>query len=98
MPIVEISVVPIGTGSPSVSTFVRAALTVIKKSGLNYEVNPMGTCLEGDWDRIFSTVKEIHDTLTQMGCARIVTTIKIDDRRDKNQTMKGKVTRVTDNT
>ncbi len=98
MPIVEISVVPIGTGSPGVSTFVRAALAVIKKSGLNYEVNPMGTCLEGDWDRIFSTIKEIHDTLAQMGCARLVTTIKIDDRRDKNQTMQAKVKRVTENT
>ncbi len=95
MLIVELSVVPLGTGSTSVSPFVRTALEIIKKSGLNYEVNPMGTCIQGNWDRIFSTIKEIHETLAQMGCARILTTIKIDDRRDKEQTMKMKVAKVT---
>ncbi len=56
----------------------------------------MGTCIQGDWDRIFSTIKEIHETLARMGCTRLLTTIKIDDRRDKEQTMKMKVARVTD--
>ncbi len=96
MPIVEISVVPVGTGSPSVSHFVRAAVEVVKKSGLKYELNPMGTCIEGNWDAIFSLIKEIHETLVTMGCSRLVTTIKIDDRRDKPVTMKEKVARVSD--
>lgn len=95
MLIVELSVVPLGTGSTSVSPFVRTALEIIKKNGLNYEVNPMGTCIQGNWDQIFSIIKEIHETLAQMGCARILTTIKIDDRRDKEQTMKMKVAKVT---
>ncbi|MGQ9708007.1 MAG: MTH1187 family thiamine-binding protein [bacterium] len=94
MPIVEISVVPVGTNSTSVSQFVRAALNVIKKSGLNYELNPMGTCIEGDWDQIFATIKEIHETLVRLGCARLITTIKIDDRRDKAQRMQEKVAKV----
>ncbi|NPV14817.1 MTH1187 family thiamine-binding protein [candidate division WOR-3 bacterium] len=96
MPIVEISVVPVGTGSTSVSQYVRTALEVIKKSGLNYELNPMGTCIEGDWDKIFAVIKEIHETLAALGCTRLVTTIKIDDRRDKSVTMKEKVARVKD--
>ncbi len=96
MPIVEISVVPVGTGSTSVSQYVRAALEVIKKSGLNHELNPMGTCIEGDWDKIFAVIKEIHETLAALGCTRLVTTIKIDDRRDKSVTMKEKVARVKD--
>lgn len=96
MPIVEISVVPVGTNSTSVSPYVRTALEVIKKSGLNYELNPMGTCIEGDWDKIFAVIKEIHETLAALGCTRLVTTIKIDDRRDKSVTMKEKVARVKD--
>lgn len=94
MPIVEISVVPVGTNSTSVSQFVRTAIQVIKKSGLNYELNPMGTCIEGEWDRVVALIKEIHDTLVRMGCNRLVTTVKIDDRRDKKITMKEKVARV----
>jgi|UniRef100_A0A7V3PTI0 uncharacterized protein (TIGR00106 family) len=95
MPIVEISIVPVGTGSPGVSSYIRAALEVIKKSGLNYSVNPMGTCIQGDWDKIFETIKKIHDTLADLGCVRMVTTIKIDDRRDKDQTMQEKVARIS---
>lgn len=94
MPIVEISVVPVGTGNPGISSYIRAALEIIKNSGLNYSVNPMGTCIEGDWDAIFTTVRKIHDQLAEMGCTRLVTTIKIDDRRDRHQTMQDKVSRV----
>jgi len=94
MPIIEISVVPVGTGSTGVSQYVKAALAVIKKSGLNFEVNPMGTCIEGDWDRIFGIIKEIHETLARLGCARLITTIKVDDRRDKPEGMQEKVAKV----
>ena len=96
MPIVEFSVVPIGTGETSVSTYVRAALKVIEENDLDYEVNPMGTCVQGEWDEIFPTIKAIHEELAKMGCQRIVTTIKVDDRRDKYQAMDAKVAAVAD--
>lgn len=93
-PIVEFSVVPIGTGSTSVSRFVRVAHDIVKKSGLDFQLNPMGTCLQGDWDSIFRTIRQVHDALAEMGCARLVTTIKVDDRRDKVRPMQAKVDRV----
>jgi uncharacterized protein (TIGR00106 family) len=91
MPIVEVSIVPIGTGSPGVSRYVRAAVDVVKASGLKYEVTPMGTCLQGEWDAIFATIKQMHDALAAMGCSRLVTTIKVDDRRDRPGDMQAKV-------
>jgi len=89
--IVEVSVVPIGTGETSVSSYVRAALKIIEETDLDYEINSMGTCVQGEWDEIFSTLKAVHDELAKMGCNRIVTTVKIDDRRDKFGTMQAKV-------
>ncbi len=91
MPIVEVSIVPVGTGSTGVSRYVRAAVDCIRRSGLDYEVTPMGTCLQGDWDLIFATIKAMHETLAALGCARLVTTIKVDDRRDRPQSMRAKV-------
>jgi uncharacterized protein (TIGR00106 family) len=96
MPIVEFSVVPIGSAETSVSAYVRAALKIVEENNLDYEVNPMGTCVQGEWDEIFPVIKAIHEGLARMGCLRIVTTIKIDDRRDKYQTMDAKVAAVTD--
>jgi uncharacterized protein (TIGR00106 family) len=94
--IVEVSVVPIGTGETSVSSYVRAAIKIIEETDLEYEINSMGTCVQGEWDEIFSTLKAVHDELAKMGCNRIVTTVKIDDRRDKFGTMDAKVAAVED--
>jgi uncharacterized protein (TIGR00106 family) len=89
--IVELTVVPIGTGETSVSSYVKAAIKIIEETGLDYQVNSMGTCVQGEWDEIFSTLKAVHEELAKMGCNRIVTTVKIDDRRDKFDTMDAKV-------
>ena len=94
--IVEVSVVPIGTGETSVSSYVKAAIKIIEETDLEYEINSMGTCVQGEWDEIFSTLKAMHDELAKMGCNRIVTTVKIDDRRDKFGTMDAKVAAVED--
>jgi uncharacterized protein (TIGR00106 family) len=94
--IVEVSVVPVGTGEASVSAYVRAAVKIIEETDLDYQVNSMGTCLQGEWDEIFSTLKAVHDELAKMGCSRIVTTVKIDDRRDKYGTMDAKIAAIED--
>lgn len=96
MPIFELSVVPIGTGSPSVSRYVQAAVRLIRESGLDYSVGPMGTCVQGEWDRVFTLVREIHETFARMGCERILTNLKIDDRRDKAQSLQRKIDRALD--
>ncbi|MBN2464286.1 MTH1187 family thiamine-binding protein [candidate division WOR-3 bacterium] len=89
--IVEVSIVPIGTGETSVSSYVRAAVKIIEEANLEYEINSMGTCIQGEWDEIFSTLKAMHDELARLGCNRIVTTVKVDDRRDKYGTMGAKI-------
>ena len=91
MPIVDISVVPIGTETASVSKFVREAVSVIKKSGLKFQVSSMGTAIEGDLDKVFKTIREIHQICFAKGAKRLLTTIKIDDRKDKKQTMEDKI-------
>ncbi|HTW90394.1 MAG TPA: MTH1187 family thiamine-binding protein [bacterium] len=92
--IVEVSVVPVGTGNTSVSSYVRAAVKIIEETDLDYEINSMGTCVQGEWDEIFSTLKAVHDELAKLGCNRIVTTVKIDDRRDKFGAMDAKIAAV----
>ena len=94
--IVDVSVVPIGTGSTSVSRCVREVLKTVRASGLKYQVGPMGTSLEGDWDTIFKTIREMHEVCFELGAGRLMTTIKIDDRRDKVQSMQDKLDRMNE--
>lgn len=91
MATMAISVTPVGTGSTSISEYVAAAHKVIRDSGLKCELNAMTTNVEGDLDKLMSLVTEIHRTLQRRGCARLSTTIKIDDRIDRHQTLEDKV-------
>jgi len=91
MAIAEISIVPIGTQSTSVSSYVAACLEVLEGSGLTYEVHGMGTIIEGDLRYLFETILKMHEVPFKSGALRVVTTIKIDDRRDKKTSAKGKV-------
>jgi uncharacterized protein (TIGR00106 family) len=92
MAIAEISVVPLGTKTPSVSQYVARAVKVLEREkDLKYEITPMGTIIEGDLDRILAVVRKMHEGVFGEGVTRVLTTVKIDDRRDKAQGMKGKV-------
>lgn len=96
MAVVEISVTPLGTATPSVSAYVADCLKIVKESGLNYQLTPMGTILEGDIDTIFDLVRRMHKAPFSAGAVRVSTLIKIDDRRDRaDHTMAGKVASVT---
>ena len=96
MAIAEVSVVPLGTKTPSVSQYVARAIKVLEQEqGIKHEITPMGTVIEGDLDRILAVVKRMHEAVLGEGVARVVTTVKIDDRRDKPLTMKGKLDSVT---
>jgi len=92
MAIAEISVVPLGTKTPSVSQYVARAVKVLKRErDIKYEVTAMGTIIEGDLDRILAAVKKMHEGVFGEGVARVLTTVKIDDRRDRSQGMKEKL-------
>jgi len=91
MAIAEVSIVPLGTGSTSVSSYVAECIKVLERSGLTYELHGMGTLIEGSFQQIFTVIQQMHEVPFEKGAKRVVTSIKFDDRRDKNGTIKGKV-------
>ena len=90
MAILEISVVPIGTGETSLSAYVADCLRVLKKRKVRYELSSMGTNIEGDLKDLFKIATAMHQVPFRKGAKRVVTTMKIDDRRDKKGTLEGK--------
>lgn len=95
--IVEFSIVPIGTGGTGLSSYVARAVEVVKGRCPKYQVTPMGTIFEADSvDEAFSIVREAHEAVIQAGASRALTTVRIDDRRDKERRMEDKVKAVED--
>jgi uncharacterized protein (TIGR00106 family) len=92
MAIAEVSVIPLGTKTPSASQYVARAIKALEQEeGIKYETTAMGTIIEGDLDRILAVVKKMHEGTFGEGVARVITTVEIDDRRDKAQGMKSKL-------
>jgi len=91
MAICEITVIPLGTGTTSASKYVAKCLEVAKESGLKYELTPMSTVIEGNLEKILETIRKMHEVPFKEGAQRVVTTITIDDRRDKSITMEYKI-------
>ena len=92
----EFSIVPVGSGETSVSRYVAAAVLAFRSvEGLDFEVTPMGTILAADnLDTIFEAVRKAHEAVAALGAKRMVSTLRIDDRRDKRRCMKDKVDKI----
>jgi len=92
MAIVEVTIAPLGTGSPSVSRYVAECHKVLaQEEGVTYQLTPMSTIIEGDLDQILTVIRKMHEVPFAAGAMRVSTSIKIDDRRDKVSTMAGKL-------
>jgi uncharacterized protein (TIGR00106 family) len=92
MAIIDISVVPVGTAGPSVGNYVAGAVKMLQKEpGIRYELTAMNTIIEGDLPHLLALVKRMHDSAFDAGVKRVVTTIRIDERRDKQLTIENKV-------
>lgn len=93
--IVEVTVVPLGTGSTSLSSYVADVERVLEKyPDIEKRLTPMSTILEGELDKIMKVILEMHEVPFLSGAKRVSTRISIDDRRDKEASMDKKLNSV----
>ena len=96
MVLAYVNIIPLGTRSSSLSKYIAPAIKVLKKSGLNYQITSMGTIIEGNLNEILNVVRDMHEEVFKSSILRVVTTIKIDERRDKEASIQSKVLSLKD--
>ncbi|HEX8961462.1 MAG TPA: MTH1187 family thiamine-binding protein [Rhodocyclaceae bacterium] len=89
MVLLEFSMYPTDKGE-SVSPYVARSLDIIDKSGLAYQLTPMGTVIEGEWQQVMEVVSRCFEAM-RPDCNRIATQIKIDYRAGAGGRLKSKV-------
>ncbi|OGX46606.1 MAG: hypothetical protein A3G38_00625 [Omnitrophica WOR_2 bacterium RIFCSPLOWO2_12_FULL_51_8] len=96
MALMEISVVPIGTCSTSISKYVAASEKALKKdSSVKRQITAMSTIVEaGSVAKLFAVAKKMHEKALAAGAKRVITNIVLDDRRDKKASSETKVASV----
>ncbi|KAJ5710356.1 hypothetical protein N7488_004512 [Penicillium malachiteum] len=90
----DFCLIPIGTGSASVSSQIADVQRLIETSGVKYTMHSAGTTLEGSWDRVHEVIGQAHTLLHEQGVVRIQTDIRVGSRTDKEQTAEDKVNKV----
>ena len=92
MVLLQLTMIPLDKGS-HFGPYVARVLDIIDQSGLTYELNPMGTVIEGDYDAVMAVVKRCFEAL-EKDSDRISMTMKIDYKKGPESRMKSKVDKV----
>ena len=91
MVLAQLSVYPIGEGV-SLGRFVKKGVKIIEESGYPFQVGGMSTSLEvPDLQELFDLVTKIRQAQLDEGAQRVIIELKVDDRRDKQATLRGKI-------
>ena len=91
MLIAQLSIAPVGEGT-SLSSYVKTVIAVLKKELVKFETNAMATVIETeDMKTLFQIVQKAHNAVFAAGAQRVITELKIDDRRDKNLKIESKL-------
>lgn len=96
MAIADITIMPLGSNSTSVSDVVAEVHRTLQQTTLpiEYELTSMSTLIEGEISDLYEILKEIQEVPFKLGHQRVATNIRIDDRRDRTSSLKGKLSSV----
>ena len=91
--LVDFTIVPLGVGV-SVSAYVAECERILAAAGLTHTLHANGTNVEGEWDAVFAAVRACHEKVHTMGAPRIFSTLKVNTRTDRKQSLGDKVASV----
>ena len=79
---------------PHMSEDIASITQVLDQSGVRYEVGPMGTTVEGQWQDVMAAIQACRETLLAAH-QRVLTTITIDDDATRALNMSEATAKVT---
>jgi uncharacterized protein (TIGR00106 family) len=91
MIVADFATIPLGTGT-SASDYVLAVHKLLRQSGIKYVAGPMSTAIEtSSFEQLFEVIEKANKKLAEMGAQRIITSVHIDYRLDKDISIESKL-------
>ena len=85
--LISFYIVPL-TGSSSISWYVSEVIRFLREKNVKFMLTPESTIIEAkDVAEGLRIIAKAHERIMSLGVKRMVTVIKIDDRRDKPLTL-----------
>jgi uncharacterized protein (TIGR00106 family) len=91
----DLTVIGLGRPDASASAYIAEIQRRLgRQDRVRYVLHAMGTSLEGSTADILALVGELHAVPFALGLPRVYTVLKLDERRDREQTLEDKVASV----
>lgn len=91
MIVADFSMVPMGSGT-SAAKYIKAVYDILRDSGVKFVPGPMSTSVETrSFDELFELITKANQRLKEMGVQRIITSVNIDYRLDKDISIESKL-------
>jgi uncharacterized protein (TIGR00106 family) len=88
----DLTVIALGRPDASASAYIaEIQRRLAAQDRVRYRLHAMGTSLEGTTADVLAVVGELHAVPFEMGVPRVYTVLKLDERRDREQTLDDKV-------
>ena len=94
MALMEISVLPVGIGTPSVGDYIASLVNYLRHEKIPHRLTDMGTIIEGPPAKLLELACVLHELPFEKGIERVITHITLDDRRDKRVVLDEKTTSI----
>ena len=91
----DLTVIALGRADASASRYIaEIQRRLAAQDRVRYAMHAMGTSLEGPTADILAIAGELHAVPFEMGIPRVYSILKLDERRDREQTLEDKVSSV----
>ncbi|MGL6297689.1 MAG: MTH1187 family thiamine-binding protein, partial [Methanobacteriaceae archaeon] len=68
----DVAVLPVGNEGTDLGKYVAKAVSIIKESGLNYELTGMGTQIEAEnLEELYSVIAKAQEAVFETGIGRV---------------------------
>jgi uncharacterized protein (TIGR00106 family) len=88
----DLTVIALGRADVSASAYIaEIQRRLAAQDRVRYSLHAMGTSLEETTADVLALVSELHAVPFEQGAPRVYTILKLDERRDRDQTLEDKV-------
>jgi uncharacterized protein (TIGR00106 family) len=88
----DLTILTLGRADVSASPYIaEIQRRLAAQDRVRYRMHAMGTSLEGQTADILDVVRDLHEVPFELGAPRVYTVLKLDERRDREQTLDDKV-------
>jgi uncharacterized protein (TIGR00106 family) len=88
----DLTVIALGRADASASRYIAEIQRRLERQDrVRFLLHAMGTSLEGTTEDILAVVAELHAVPFELGIPRVYSVLKLDERRDREQTLEDKV-------